>query len=62
MNKQEAIDYIKNMDHRVRSEKRSLAINEIKDALEGKLVKKICNGRIWVVRNTKQEAENDTEV
>ncbi|HFI0406044.1 TPA: hypothetical protein ACGOZ1_001918 [Streptococcus suis] len=46
----------------MRSEKRSLAINEIKEALEGKLVKKICNGRIWVVRDVKKEAENDTEV
>ncbi|CYV14213.1 hypothetical protein [Streptococcus suis] len=45
----------------MRSGKRSLAINEIKEVLKDKLVKKICGGRVWVVSTVKQEAENDTE-
>ncbi|CAM2760185.1 Uncharacterised protein [Streptococcus acidominimus] len=39
----------------MRTEKRSLAINEMKKALDGKSVKKICGGRVWVVRAEKQE-------
>ncbi|WP_266326296.1 hypothetical protein [Streptococcus suis] len=41
----------------MRSEKRSLAINEIKETLKDKLVKKICGGRVLVVRTEKQEVE-----
>ena len=47
----------------MRSEKRSLAINEMKEALKSELVTvtKICGGRVWVVRAVKQEEENDTD-
>lgn len=45
----------------MRSEKRSLSTNEMKEVLKNRLVKKICGGRVWVVRAEKQEAENDTE-
>ena len=48
----------------MRSEKRSLAINEMKEALKRKseLVTKICGGRVWVVRAVKQEEENDNNL
>lgn len=46
----------------MRSEKRSLAINEMKEVLKNRPVKKIFGGRVWVVSTVKQEAENDTEV
>ena len=42
----------------MRSEKRSLAINEMKEVLKSELVTKICGGRVWVVRTEKQEDEN----
>ena len=45
----------------MRSEKRSLSINEMKEALKSELVTKICGGRIWVERAVKQEVENDTD-
>ncbi len=45
----------------MRSEKRSLAINELKEALKDKLVKKICGGRVWVVSAEKQEVLNDNQ-
>ncbi|ANM47600.1 TPA: hypothetical protein TXI86_000820 [Streptococcus suis] len=45
----------------MRSEKRSLAINELKEALKDKLVKKICGGRVWVVSAEKQEVLNDDQ-
>ena len=41
------------------SEKRSLAINEMKEALKSELVTKICDGRIWVVRTLKKEEEDE---
>ena len=37
------------------TEKRSLAINEMKEVLKSELVTKICGGRVWVVRTLKQE-------
>ncbi len=37
----------------MRSEKRSLAINEMKEALKSELVTKIRGGREWVVRTEK---------
>ena len=40
------------------TEKRSLAINEMKEVLKSELVTKICGGRVWVVRTLKQEDEN----
>lgn len=43
----------------MRSEKRSLAINEMKKVLKNRLVKKICGGRVWVARVEKQEVLND---
>ena len=47
----------------MRSEKRSLAINEMKEALKSELVTKVCGGRIWVVRavNVKKEEEDETD-
>ena len=39
----------------MRSEKRSLAINEMKEVLKSELVTKICGGRVWVVRTVKKE-------
>ena len=42
----------------MRSEKRSLAINEMKEVLKSELVTKICGGRIWIVRAEKREEEN----
>lgn len=39
----------------MRSEKRSLAINEMKEALKSELVTKICGGRIWVVKTLKKD-------
>ena len=41
----------------MRSEKRSLAINEIKEVLKSELVTKICGGRVWVVRTVKKEVK-----
>ncbi len=41
----------------MRSEKRSLAINEMKEVLKNRLVKKICGGRVWVVRAEEQEVD-----
>ena len=32
------------------TEKRSLAINEMKEGLKSELVTKICGGRVWVRR------------
>ena len=48
----------------MRSEKRSLAINEMKEVLKSELVTvtKICGGRVWVVRAVKQEEENDNNL
>ena len=46
----------------MRSEKRSLSINEVKEVLKSELVTKICGGRIWVERTVMTEAENDTEI
>ena len=43
------------------SEKRSLSINEMKEALKSELVTKICGGRIWVVRTLKKEEADETE-
>lgn len=43
----------------MRSEKRSLAINEMKEVLKNRPVKKIFGGRVWVVSTVKQEASND---
>lgn len=42
----------------MRSEKRSLAINEMKGALKNRLVKKICGGRVWVVSADWEFAED----
>lgn len=39
----------------MRSEKRSLSIDEMKEALKGELVTKICGGRIWVVKTLKKD-------
>lgn len=39
----------------MRSEKRSLAINEVKEALKSELVTKICGGRVWVVRTVSKD-------
>ena len=39
----------------MRSEKRSVPINEMKEALKSELVTKICGGRVWVVRAEKKE-------
>ena len=39
----------------MRSEKRSLAINEMKEALKSELVTKICGGRVWVVRTVNKD-------
>lgn len=41
----------------MRSEKRSLSTSEMKKILKNKVVKKICGGRVWVVRAKKQEVE-----
>lgn len=41
----------------MRSEKRSLSTNEMKEVFKHRLVKKICGGRVWVVRTEKQEVE-----
>ena len=41
----------------MRSEKRSLSINEMKEVVKGELVTKICGGRIWVVRTVNVEKE-----
>ena len=45
----------------MRSEKRSLAINEMKEVLKSELVTKICGGRVWVVRTVKKEETDETE-
>ena len=45
----------------MRSEKRSLSINETKEALKSELVTKICGGRIWVVRTVKKEETEETD-
>lgn len=45
----------------MRSEKRSLSTNEMKEVLKNRLVKKIYGGRVWVVSTVKQEAENDDQ-
>lgn len=39
----------------MRSEKRSLAINKIKEVLKSELVTKICGGRVWVVRTVNKD-------
>lgn len=46
----------------MRSEKRSLSTNEMKEVFKNRLVKKICGGRVWVVRAEKQEVENDAKI
>ena len=52
----------------MRSEKRSVSSNEMKEVLKSELVTKICGGRVWVVRTVnkdevnlinKKEVEND---
>lgn len=42
----------------MRSEKRSLSINEMKEHLKDKSVTKICGGRIWIVKTLKKEEED----
>ena len=37
----------------MRSEKRSVSINEMKEALKSELVTKICGGKVWIVRTVK---------
>lgn len=39
----------------MRSEKRSLAINEVKEVLKSELVTKICGGRVWIVRTVNKD-------
>lgn len=46
----------------MRSEKRSLAINEMKEILKDRAVKKICGGRVWVVRAEPVEEEDETKI
>ena len=41
----------------MRSEKRSLSTNEMKEVLKSELVTKICGGRVWIVRTLNKEAE-----
>lgn len=41
------------------TEKRSLAISEMKEALKSKSVTKICGGRIWIVKTLKKEEEDE---
>ena len=43
----------------MKSEKRSLSIKEVKELSKTKNVKKICGGRIWVVRTLKKEEEDE---
>ena len=43
----------------MRSEKRSLATNKMKEVLKNELVTKIHGGRVWVVRTLKKEEEDE---
>ena len=45
----------------MRSEKRSIAINEMKEVLKSELVTKICGGRIWVVRTVNKEEKEENK-
>ena len=42
----------------MKSEKRSLSINEVRELSKSKGVKKVCAGRIWVVSTEKKGVEN----
>lgn len=42
----------------MRSEKRSVSINEMKETLKSELVTKICGGRVWVVRTVNKDEVN----
>jgi hypothetical protein len=42
----------------MRSEKRSVSSNEIKEVLKSELVTKICGGRVWVVRTLNKDEAN----
>ena len=39
----------------MRSEKRSLAINEVKEVLKSELVTKVCGGRIWIEKTVNKD-------
>ena len=45
----------------MRSEKRSLSIDEMKEVLKSELVTKICGGRVWVVRTVNVKKEETDE-
>jgi hypothetical protein len=42
----------------MRSEKRSISVNEMKEVLKSELVTKICGGRVWVVRTLNKDEAN----
>ena len=45
----------------MRSEKRSLSIDEMKEVLKSELVTKLCGGRVWVVRTVNVKKEETDE-
>ena len=43
----------------MRSEKRSLSSDKMKEVLKSSLVTKICGGRVWIVRTLNKEEKDE---